>query len=402
MRELLPPTSVVAGPVQLVAAESPAGFRAAVEHVAADPAVDAVIAIFVEHIATGADEAAAALAAAAPALHAAGTPLLAVFMTPGPLPTLLREGASSGASAASSPASSSEAAASSPRPAAGGARASVKVPTFRAPETAARALGRAAAYWRFRATPPAEPPTLDGIDHDGAAAVLAGSLARGGGWLRPDEVAALLGAYGIKLVEQRRVGSVAAAVKAAAELGPPVALKGVAPGVVHKARAGAVRLGLSGPTAIRRAANEIAQRLEAAGTPVEDFLVQRMAPAGVEMLVGVLADERFGPVVACGAGGGTAEVLEDVGVRLAPLAHEDAHALISQLRSLVLLERTGADVDALADIAVRVGALAEGHPAIAELDLNPVVVAPEGACVVDARVRVAPPAVQPVFPAVGA
>ena len=65
----------------------------------------------------------------------------------------------------------------------------------------------------------------------------------------------------------------------------------------------------SGPTAVRRAAQDIAHRLEGAGTPVEDFLVQRMARAGVEMLVGVLADERFGPVVACGAGGGTAEVL---------------------------------------------------------------------------------------------
>ena len=93
LREILPPASVVAGPVQLVADESPAGFRAAVEHVAADPAVDAVIAIFVEHIATGAYEAAAALAAAAPSLHAAGIPLLTVFMTPGPLPALLREGA---------------------------------------------------------------------------------------------------------------------------------------------------------------------------------------------------------------------------------------------------------------------------------------------------------------------
>ena len=86
-----------------------------------------------------------------------------------------------------------------------------------------------------------------------------------------------------------------------------------------------MRLDLGGPTAVRRAAQEIAQRLEAAGTPVEDFLVQRMAGAGVEMLVGVLADERFGPVVACGAGGGTAEVLEDVAVRLAPLALEEAH-----------------------------------------------------------------------------
>jgi len=219
--------------------------------------------------------------------------------------------------------------------------------------------------------------------------------------LRPDEVAVLLDAYGIALVEQRRASSIAAAAKAAAELGGAVALKGVAPGVVHKARAGAVQLDLHGPTAVRRAAQEIAQRLEAAGTPAEDFLVQRMADAGVEMLVGVLADERFGPVVACGAGGGTAEVLEDVAVRLAPLALEDAHEMIAGLRSRALLERAQADVAALADIAVRVGALADAHPAIAELDLNPVMVGPEGAAVVDARVRVAPPAVQPVFPAVG-
>ncbi len=120
------------------------------------------------------------------------------------------------------------------------------------------------------------------------------------------------------------------------------------------------------------------------------------------MLVGVLSDERFGPVVACGAGGGTAEVLEDVAVRLAPLAREDAVAMISSLRSLALLRRAGADIDALADIVTRIGALADAHPSIAELDLNPVMAGRDGAPVVDARVRVAPPAVQPVFPAVSA
>jgi acyl-CoA synthetase (NDP forming) len=93
LRERLAPETLVAGPVQLVAAETPERFRAAVELVAADPAVDAVVAIFVEHISAGADEAAAALAAAAPSLHAGGTPLLAVFMTPGPLPSILRAGA---------------------------------------------------------------------------------------------------------------------------------------------------------------------------------------------------------------------------------------------------------------------------------------------------------------------
>ena len=276
-----------------------------------------------------------------------------------------------------------------------------KIPTFRAPERAARALGRAAAYARWRATPATEPPVLDDVDADAAAAILAGALARGGGWLRPDEVEALLAAYGIALVEQRRVSSVAAAAKAAAELGGDVALKGVAPGIVHKAQAGAVRLGLSGPTAAKRAAQEIATQLEAAGTPAAEFLVQRMADPGVEMLVGVLADERFGPVVACGAGGGTAEVLGDVQVRLAPLAREDALGMISRLRSLALLHRANADVEPLADIVVRIGALADAHLAIAELDLNPVMVSAAGAAVVDARVRVAPPAVQPVFPAVG-
>jgi acyl-CoA synthetase (NDP forming) len=357
---------VVAGPVQLVAGETPEGFAFAVERAAADPGVGSVIAIFVEHIATGADDVARALVAAAPE----GTPLLAVFMTPGKVPPVLRGG-------------------------------ETQVPTFRAPEAAARALGRAAAYARWRATPAAEPPKLEGLDPDAAAAILASSLARGGGWLAPDEVEALLRAYGLALVEQRRVGSAAAAARAAGELGGPVALKGIAPGVVHKAQAGAVALGLAGPTAVRRAAQEIAARLEAAGTPVEGFLVQRMAGAGVEMLVGVLADERFGPVVACGAGGGAAEVLGDVQVRLAPLARDDALAMLRGLRSLALLERADADLGALAEIAVRVGALADAHPAIAELDLNPVMAGPDGAPVVDARVRVAPPAAQPVFPAVG-
>jgi hypothetical protein len=305
-------------------------------------------------------------------------------------------GSSPGAAGASPSPSSARAADSSPTADFTGR----KIPTFRAPERAARALGRAAAYARWRAAPAPEPPALD-VDDDAAAAILAGALARGGGWLPPDEVEALLAAYGIALVEQRRVSTPAAAAKAAAELGGEVALKGIAPGVVHKAQAGAVQLGLSGPTAVKRAAQEIATTLDGAGTPAVEFLVQRMADPGVEMLVGVLADERFGPVVACGAGGGFAEVLGDVQVRLAPLAREDALDMISRLRSLALLHRADGDVEALADIAVRIGALADAHPAIAELDLNPVMVSAEGAPVVDARVRVAPPAIQPVFPAVG-
>ena len=254
----------------------------------------------------------------------------------------------------------------------------VKVPTFRAPEAAARALGRAAAYGRCRATPPRR-----------AAAARRRRRRRGGRESSPARSRAAAG--GCARTRSRRcsapTGSRWSSSGASARSPPP---RRPRPSSVGRSRSRASRPAsctrrrrarcgsASGPTAVRRAAQEIAQRLEAAGTPAEDFLVQRMADPGVEMLVGVLADERFGPVVACGAGGGTAEVLEDVAVRLAPLAREDALDMISRLRSLALLERAQADVDALADIAVRVGALADAHPAIAELDLNPVMVGPRG------------------------
>jgi acyl-CoA synthetase (NDP forming)/GNAT superfamily N-acetyltransferase len=361
LRERLVPESLVAGPVVLASADTPERFGAAAVLVGADAGVDAVIAIFVEHMAADADEAAAALAAAA-----LDVPLLAVFMTPGPVPRILRTAA--------------------------------KVPTFAAPEAAALALGRAAAYARWRATAPAGPEPLDDVDPDAAAAVLARALARGGGWLAPDEVEALLLSYGIPCVEQRRAGSVAAAAKAAAELGGPVALKAVVPDLIHKARAGAVRLGLAGPTAVRRAARE----LHASFGSLDGFVVQRMASPGVEMLVGVLADERLGPVVACAAGGEAVQEIADVQVRLAPLARDEAAAMIGDLRTRALLERAGADLAALSDVIVRVAALADAHPAIAELDCNPVIAGAAGALVVDGRVRVAPPAVQPPFPALGA
>jgi acyl-CoA synthetase (NDP forming)/RimJ/RimL family protein N-acetyltransferase len=346
----------VVSSVQLAATETPERFRAAVEAVDAD----AVIAIFVEHISAGADEAAAALAATR-----LDVPLLAVFMTPGPLPQALR--------------------------------GAVKIPAFTAPEGAARALGRAAAYVRWRETAPAEPAPLEDVDPDTAAADLARALARGGGWLAPDDVEALLRAYGVPFVEQRHADSPTAAAKAAAALGGSVALKAVVPDLIHKARAGAVRLHLRGPTAIRRAARELRERFG----QLDGYVVQRMAEPGVEMLVGVLADERLGPVVACAAGGEAVQEIADVQVRLAPLARRQAIDMIGALRTAALLEREGADVEALAGVIVRVAALADAHPAIAELDCNPVIASPRGALAVDARVRVAPPVVQPPFPALG-
>jgi len=130
-----------------------------------------------------------------------------------------------------------------------------------------------------------------------------------------------------------------------------------------------------------------------------------MAASGVEMLVGVVADPQFGPVVACGAGGTAVELLGDVQVRLAPVAPSEAADMVHGLRTFPLLDgfrgAPQADIAALEDVVVRIGWLAANHPELAELDLNPVVVSPGGAVAVDARVRVERPARRPPYPAIG-
>jgi acetate---CoA ligase (ADP-forming) len=166
----------------------------------------------------------------------------------------------------------------------------------------------------------------------------------------------------------------------------------IAPGVLHKTEAGGVRLNLRGATAVRAAADEMTARLASMGHQPTGFLVQRMARSGVEMLVGVVHDPQFGPVVACGAGGVKVELLRDVSIRLTPLSKEDAGEMVRTLKTYPLLNRfrggPAYDVPALEDALLRVSAMVEDLPQIAELDLNPFVVQESGAVILDARVRI--------------
>ena len=113
-----------------------------------------------------------------------------------------------------------------------------------------------------------------------------------------------------------------------------------------------------------------------------------MVPAGTEMLVGVVHDRLFGPVIACGAGDAEMELLKDVAVRITPLTDRDATEMLRSLAMYPLLEgyrnATRADVAALEQVLLRVSAMVEAHPEIVEMDCNPVIVLPEGAVVVDA------------------
>jgi acyl-CoA synthetase (NDP forming) len=207
----------------------------------------------------------------------------------------------------------------------------------------------------------------------------------------------LLALHGVQTVEQRTVSTAEEADGAARELGGEVALKIVAPGVLHKADVGGVRLHLRGAAAVRRAAEKMSAAVKrTAGVEPTGFVVQRMALAGVETLVGVVNDVQFGPTLACGAGGTLVELLRDVSVRLTPLTRSDAASMLRELRGFPLLEgyrgASACDVAALEGMLLRVSTLVEDHPCIAELDCNPSITTAAGVSVVDARIRVEPPA----------
>jgi acetyl coenzyme A synthetase (ADP forming)-like protein len=359
LAEGLPPAAAVANPVDMLASAPAEHYRRTVELVAASGEVDATIVIFIPPLLTAPGEVATAVKAAVGAAEAE-IPVLAVFMSAAGGPPELRTG-------------------------------ELRIPAYGFPEDAARALARAADHGAWLARPEAPPPELEGVRRDEAAAVLAAALAEGPRWLAPDEVARLFGCWGLPLADWRLVGTPEEAAAAAEELGGPVALKAVAPTLIHKTEVRGVRLGLADPDAVREAATGMAADVAAAGHRVERFLVQRMVPDGVELLLGVVHDPLFGPVVACGAGGTATELLKDVAVRLTPLTAADAAEMVRSLATFPLLDgyrgAPAADVAALEDVLVRLGALVEAHPEIAELDCNPVRVLTEGAVVVDARVR---------------
>ena len=367
LRRLLPREASVANPVDMLASAPAEQYRAAMGILGRDPGVDALVVIFIPPLVTRAEDVARAIVDGAREL-AGAKPVLTVFMqSRGAPPELQADG--------------------------------VRLPSYTFPEAAARALARVARYgvWRTR---PAQPPArFDDIRRDEATALVSSALARGEGWLDPAEVRQLLSCYGLAVLDQRVASTPEDAARGAAEVGGTVALKGLASGLTHKTEAGAVRLRLK-PEEVEQAARAMAERVRAAGHSPAGFLVQPMAPDGVEMIVGVVHDRQFGPVVACGMGGVLVELLKDVSVRLSPLSPQDAREMVAELRTAPLLTgyRGGPahDVAALEQAILRVGAMVDDLPQIAELDLNPIVVHPRGAVVVDARVRIA--AADPVPP----
>ena len=230
------------------------------------------------------------------------------------------------------------------------------IPSFRYPEDAARSLGRVMRHVEWRAQPYEEPAGFADAEEDRAAEAIARGLARGGGWLGIEEVTELLTCYGIAMPEWRLVDDSVAAGHAAEEMGGRVALKAVGPAIVHKTDLDAVRIGLAGAADVSWAAVQMDEALSAAGVE-RRFIVQEMVEGGTELLIGVVSDPLFGPVLACGAGGTQAELLKDVAVRICPLSAREASEMIRSLAIYPLL--TGFRGAAGADLAALEGAAAD-------------------------------------------
>jgi acetyl coenzyme A synthetase (ADP forming)-like protein len=352
LRAFLPAAASVANPVDMLASAPEDHYRRALGALLRDESVDSVLAIFIPPLVTGPDAVAAAIAEAARGPH--GKPVLAVFMR------------AEGAPAALSP-----------------------VPCYSFPESAALALARATAYGRWRARPLSTPPVLDRIDLGSIRGVVEQVLARGGGWTTAEEAAGLLAGAGIPYATARVANTRESAMSAAAALGYPVALKALGPTLLHKTERRAVRLNLLEEASLRATFDDFAHRF---GDEMTSVLVQRVVPAGVEMIVGALQDPLFGPLIACGTGGVLVDLLADSAFRLHPLAEPDATEMIDQLKGARLLRgyrgAPAADEAALRDVLLRVSELVTAAPEIQELDLNPVIVGASGACVADARVRI--------------
>jgi acetyl coenzyme A synthetase (ADP forming)-like protein len=347
LARVLPSEASVANPVDMLGSATEQTYADALPPLLADPRLDAVIVLFVPPVTAGADDVAEAVRAAA---EGSRKPVLAAILSSEGIPEALRES---------------------------------RVAAFTYPESAARALGRAAERGEWLRRPAGTIPELD-VDRDEARRI----VDRPDGWLGAGEARGLLQAYGIPVVPERLASDPDEAAAAARELGFPVVVKSAAAGA-HKTESGGVALDLRDEAEVREATERI-------GATV---IVQPLVRGGAELLAGVVQDPLFGPLVAFGPGGVQAELIGEAAFRIAPITDVDARELVRSGKAGKLVAgfrgAPAADEEALVDLVLRLARLADDLPEVAELDLNPVIAGTEGCVAVDARIRVQAPGAGP-------
>ncbi len=372
LEQFLPDAASAANPVDVLGDARADRYRFALEQVSADPHVDAVVVILTPQAMTEIPETAAVVTAIA---RQSPIPILGCFMGEARI-----------------------AAGTSILDAAG-------VPNFPYPERAALVLKAMSDYRRYQSAPLPEYERFD-FDRTALRGVIDRTLAEGRVTIGDAEARAILAACGLPAPEAEVAATADEAVAIAERLGYPAVLKVASPDILHKTDIGGVRVGLENAADVRDAFDLITYRAQRylPEARLWGCLVQKMAPAGLEVLIGVNRDPQFGPLVTFGLGGIYVETLQDVAFRVAPLSRREAEDMLTEIRARALLDGTRGkpplDKQALVDTLLRVGQLVVDFPEIAELDINPYMVYEQGrgGLAIDMRLVLKPREAHPAPP----
>lgn len=273
-----------------------------------------------------------------------------------------------------------------------------RVPNYPFPERAVAALAAMCRYRDWQVKPEDEPRKFE-VNKAAAAEIINQVKQSGRDSLGDIETLQVLDAYGIKTPGAKLSRSPEESVRLAEEVGYPVVMKIVSPDILHKSDVGGVRVGLTTAEEVKNAHITIINNAQRAvpDANIRGISVQRMVPRGRETILGVTRDATFGHMIAFGLGGIYVEVMKDVTFRLAPLTPNDAREMISEIRSYPLLKgvrgEEPADMEAIVDALLRLSQLVTDFPEIAEMDINPLMVATQGqgATAIDGRMILVKP-----------
>lgn len=274
-----------------------------------------------------------------------------------------------------------------------------RLPNYATPEQAVRAFLHLERYRHNQSllmrVPPSVPETA-APDTPAVSAIIATALSEGREWLNEAEAKQALAAYGIPVLSAEVVADPAAAGAAAAKIGGPVALKILSRDITHKSDLGGVMLDLEGAEAVEQAAQAMLRRMAEAvpEARLQGFTVQAMCrrPQAEELILGVVDDPQFGPVMLFGQGGTAVEVIDDKALALPPLDPMLAEAMMAQTRVYRLLQgyrdRPRAAIEEVGACLIRLSQLIIDLAEICEVDINPLLADSAGVIALDARIRI--------------
>jgi acetyltransferase len=364
LRAALPPTAALYNPVDVIGDAKEDRYGAALTAVAADPGVDGVLALSTPQAMTDNDKFAEVVGQAA---KQTGKPFFTAFMGEASLPkarVILRNSG---------------------------------IPQYPYPEPAVRTFEAMVRYREWREYVPV-PPREFAADKGRVALTILEARRIGRTTVGERESREVISAYGFRLPQNVLARTMDEAVEAAKKMGFPVALKIVSPDILHKTDVGGVRLNLQDAEAVAHgfAAIDTSVRRFFPTAAIQGIAVQEMVVGGKEVILGMTRDPSFGPLLMFGLGGIYVEVLKDVAFRVAPIGPNEAEAMIREIRSFPLLRgvrgEKPSDLTAIVDALCRLSQLCADFPEILEMDVNPLLVKPEGegALAIDARLGLAP------------